>query len=723
MNVLGVSAYYHDSAAALVCDGRLVAASQEERFSRVKHDARFPARAFRACLEQGGVEAAALDAVCFYEKPLLHLERAIETALAVAPRGRAAFARGLSRWLGDRLRFERELRSLGFSGRVLFAGHHESHAASAFFASPFPEAAVLTVDGVGEWSTVGIWTGSGGRVTPVCEQRFPHSLGLLYSTMTAYLGFEVNEGEYKVMGLSPYGTPRYSERLLEHVLHLCEDGSLSLNMEHFAFLEGDTRMWSPRWEELLGVPPRTPGAELRREHADLAASVQDVTERVVSRLAEHAAELTGLRHLCLAGGVALNSVAAGKLATSGRFSGVFVQPAAGDAGGAVGAAFVGYHHALLQPRVEPVTEGMRSASLGPSFDDATCLAALRANDLEGEQLGASLPRRVAELLNAGEVVGWLSGPMEFGPRALGHRSILADPRSPDMRERVNLKVKFREGFRPFAPIVMASRVSEWFEWSGPSPYMSFVVPTRGFDAIKQGEPEWLRSVRHGPLPAVTHVDGSARVQTASAADPAELHAVLVEFERLTGVPVLLNTSFNVGGEPIVCSPDDACRSFLASGLDALVLEGWLVRRPADRPPTRQPPPARPRPPDLRATARRGLRSAALLALTCGVLLLIGRGRWALVPALSCVALVFSARFAPGALAKLEDRVHAWAARAGGASAFAAAWLLHLLLLTPVGRLRRRRGKDPLGLGTKRDAESYFVPVPATDLEDPYDRMY
>ena len=586
MRILGISAYYHDSAACFLEDGRIVAAAQEERFSRRKHDAAFPVHAARACLREGGVGIEEVDAVAFYDKPFVKFERILETHLAMAPRGLAAFLQAMPQWIGKKLWIPDLVeKELGHRGTVLFPEHHESHAASAFFPSPFRRAAILTLDGVGEWTTASFGAGRDGRVELRAELRFPHSLGLLYSAFTAFTGFKVNSGEYKVMGLAPYGEPRYVRAILEHVVDLKADGSFRMNMEYFDYCAG-LRMTSPRFEALVGGPPRKPEGELTQREMDLARSIQDVTEEIVLRMARHVRRETGERHLCLAGGVALNCVANGKLLREGVFDDLWIQPAAGDAGGAIGAALVAHHHHFGGAAPEKTGRDLQRGSyLGPAYGEADLRAFLAARALPHERLDDdALLERVADLLAREAVVGWFQGRMEFGPRALGNRSILGDPRSPTMQRKMNLKIKFRESFRPFAPSVLAERVSDWFELDRESPYMLLVaeVKRERQRAMSEGERrlwgiEKLNVVR-SEIPAVTHVDYSARVQTVHRDDNPRYHALLERFERRTGCPVLVNTSFNVRGEPIVESPLDAWRCFMRTEMDALVLGNFVLSK-------------------------------------------------------------------------------------------------------------------------------------------------
>ena len=599
MRVLGISAHFHDSAAALVEDGVVVAAAQAERFSRVKHDASFPRCAVAFCLGRAG---GAPDAVVYYEKPLLKFERVLSTAFAVAPAGFKAFTTAMPAWLRQKLwvprEIETELRAAGCDvrGRVRFCGHHEAHAASAFFPSPFERAAVLTIDGVGEWSTATWGRGLGAALRLEAELRFPHSLGLLYSAFTYHCGFRVNSGEYKLMGLAPYGEPRYRDLILGKLLDLRDDGSFRLNPVYFDTLKGQ-RMTGERFSRLFGGPPRAPDGAITQRECDLARSIQEVTEEIVLRMARHVHRATGERNLCLAGGVALNCVANGRLLREGPFERIWVQPAAGDAGGALGAALAYYHGAAGGARrADGARDAMSGAFLGPDHDDETAAAALAARGVPAERLGGpdEVARRIAERVAGGAVVGVVQGRAEYGPRALGARSILADPRSPDMQALLNRRIKFRESFRPFAPVVLAERASEYFDLPCASPYMLFTAPVaagrRGASAAGSTLSERLRAVR-SDIPAVTHVDGSARVQTVDRRENPFLHRVLSEFDRLTGCPVLINTSFNVRGEPPVCHPREAIEGFLATGIDMLVLGSYVAEKSALPPGLARPRPA------------------------------------------------------------------------------------------------------------------------------------
>ena len=554
-HIVGISAYYHDSAAALLRDGQIVAAAQEERFSRKKNDERFPIHAVAFCLKHAGISEADLDAVVFYDKPITKFARLLESYLAVAPRGFITFPRVLPSWLSEKLNLRKTIRDElpGFRKecKILFTEHHQSHAASAFYPSPFKEAAILTVDGVGEWATSTIGRGSGNDIEILKELRFPHSLGLLYSAFTAYCGFRINSGEYKLMGLAPYGEPKYAPAILDHLIDLKPDGSFWLNMDYFAFLRSLV-MTNDKFHALFGGPPRKPESPIETRHKHVAASIQAVTNEVMLRLARHAREITGLKHLCMAGGVALNCVANGCILRERIFDDLWIQPAAGDAGGALGAALT-----LAKTRCD-----MQASLLGPEFTDAEIESTLRSHSAVYDKVDdKELLQRTAELIASEKVVGWVQGRMEFGPRALGNRSILGDARSPKMQSQMNLKIKFRESFRPFAPVVRLERTPDYFDLDRESPYMLLVAPV-----FQKG------------IPAVTHVDNSARIQTLKREDNPRFYALLETFEKLTGCPVMINTSFNVRGEPIVCTPDDAYRCLVNTEMDHLVIGNFVLDR-------------------------------------------------------------------------------------------------------------------------------------------------
>jgi len=590
MDILGISAFYHDSAACLVRDGVIVAAAQEERFTRLKHDPGFPAHAVDYCLAEGGLEPEQLDAVSFYDKPILKFDRILETYLSYAPRGFRSFMAMLPAWAGQKLRLPREIdKGLHnrYRGPIFFPAHHESHAASAFFPSPFEEAAICTIDGVGEWSTTTVGYGEGNRVHLLEEIRFPHSLGLLYTAFTYYLGFKVNSGEYKVMGLAPYGDPKYVDLMTEHLIDIRDDGSYWMDMRYFNYCEGLT-MTSERLHRLFGGPPRKPESDLTQRDMDIAASLQVVTERVMLNIARHARERTGKRDLCLAGGCALNCVANGRILREGIFDRVWIQPAAGDAGGAAGAALVAWHHIYQKPRTAQLPDAQSGSYLGPAFSDEQICAFL-------DEAGAAYTRlenvddvieSTAQALADSKVVGWFQGRMEYGPRALGNRCILGDARSPEMQKVINLKIKFRESFRPFAPTVLADKCAEYFELDGgvDSPYMLLVADVRrdkrrgnldedrklfGLDRLNR-----VRST----VPAITHVDYSARIQTVDSRRNPLYYRLIQSFERKTGCPVIINTSFNVRGEPIVCTPRDAYHCFMCTDMDMLVMGNCVLRK-------------------------------------------------------------------------------------------------------------------------------------------------
>ncbi len=558
--ILGISAFYHDAAAAILVDGVVVAAAQEERFTRKKHDESFPINAIEFCLNEANIEIEDLDFVAFYEKPFLKFERILETQLAFAPRGLKSFLTAMPIWLKSKLYLSQVIRKglqKRFKKRIVFSQHHESHAASAFFNSPFQNAAILTVDGVGEWATTTMGVGNDNEIELTHELTFPDSLGLLYSAFTYFCGFRVNGGEGKLMGLAPYGDPKYVETIFKNLVDLKADGSLRLNQNYFNYCAGDT-MTSAKFSDLIGGPPRVADSEITQREKDLASSIQAVTETILLKMANHLHAQTAMENLCIAGGVGLNCVANGRIRREGPFKNVWVQPAAGDSGGAIGAATFVWHQLLGKPRS---TSNCVSPFLGPKCSDVESdLNLLGANFEMLER--ANLESVVSQHLAESKIVGWFQGPMEFGPRALGNRSILADPRNPEMQNLVNEKVKFREGFRPFAPAVLESRVSEFFEDETPSPFMLFAATV-------------LESKRD-QIPAVTHVDGSARVQTVNANDNPKFHGLITSFDRLTGCPMLLNTSFNVRGEPMVCSVQDAYRCFMKSGMDVLVVEDFLL---------------------------------------------------------------------------------------------------------------------------------------------------
>jgi carbamoyltransferase len=571
-HILGLSAYYHDSAACLLTNGDIRAAAQEERFSRRRHDSSFPFHSIRYCLEAGGISLQDLDAVVFYDKPLLKFDRLLETYLAYAPKGIRSFLTAMPLWLKDKLflkdRLRQELAELSPTGKrlpieILFSEHHQAHAASAFYPSPYSSAAVLCLDGVGEWTTTSAWQGRDNTLTPLWDIPFPHSLGLLYSAFTYHTGFRVNSGEYKVMGLAPYGKPKYVQTIMDNLIDVKADGTFRLNLDHFEYCVG-LKMTNDRFSRLFGGPPRKPESQLTQREMDMARSIQEVTEIIMLRLATTLFSETGERNLCLAGGVALNCVANGRILREGSFEGIWIQPAAGDAGGALGAALAVWHEYMGHPREsDGIHDTMQGCLLGPLFTDEPIERFLREQSISSVFWNdCDLFSQVAAYLAAGKVVGWFQGRMEFGPRALGARSILGDPRDPGMQSTMNLKIKFRESFRPFAPSVPRESVSEYFEMDVDSPYMLLVAPVRAGRSI----------------PAVTHIDHSARIQTVEETTNPRYYKLLKAFEAKTGCSVLVNTSFNVRGEPIVCSPEDAYRCFMRTNMDVLVLGNYVIRK-------------------------------------------------------------------------------------------------------------------------------------------------
>lgn len=595
MRILGISAFYHDSAAALVEDGHIIAAVQEERFSRIRHDAAFPARAIAYCLQTAQCRLEDVDFVVFYDKPFLKFERLLTTYAALAPRGFRSFLTAMPIWIKEKLQQKNILRKeltkrapqIDWTKRLLFSEHHQSHAASAFYPSPFDDAVILTLDGVGEWTTSSVAVGHGNRIEVKQEIHFPHSLGLLYSAVTYYIGFRVNSGEYKVMGLAPYGQPRFKSLLMDKVIDVKDDGSFRLDLSYFDYCTA-LRMTNDKFSALFGQPRRGPDEPLEAFHMDMAASVQAVTEEVMLRMVHALARNHAIPNLCLAGGVALNCVANGKIIRSGAFERVWIQPAAGDSGGALGAALAVWHQHLDQPRTVPATGGdaMAGGYWGPAFDDAECARRLSGAGARFSQIHdeAELVKATADALAAGQAVGWMQGRMEFGPRALGNRSILGDPRSPTMQHDLNLKIKFRESFRPFAPAVLREAASEWFELDIDSPYMLVVAPVAARHRIPVTPADEARkgmdalTVCRSALPAITHVDYSARIQTVDEAVNPRFAALLRTFAAKTGCPVLINTSFNVRGEPMVCTPEEAFTCFMGTGLDLLVVGNCLLRK-------------------------------------------------------------------------------------------------------------------------------------------------
>ncbi len=589
--ILGLSAFYHDSAACLLIDGHIVAAAQEERFTRLKHDPAFPRAAIDYCLQEAGLTVQQLDLVAFYEKPFLKFDRILHSYLACAPQGLRSFLMAIPLWIKERI-WMKELmkKELSYDGKILFCEHHEAHAASAFFPSPFQEAAFLTIDGVGEWTTTSFGHGRANRVDLHSELHFPHSLGLLYSAFTYYTGFKVNSGEYKLMGLAPYGEPRYAELILRELIDLKNDGSFRLNMRYFNYSAGLT-MTNSAFDRLFGGPPRRPESRLSQRDMDLARSIQEVTEEIIFRMAREAQHQTGSKNLCLAGGVALNCVANGRLQREGLFDRIWIQPAAGDAGGALGAALLAWHQYLAHPRqADGRHDSQHGSYLGPAFGPDQIRQFLRERNVAFAEVDdQQLPEFIADLIHSGKVVGWFQGRMEFGPRALGARSILGDARSPKMQEVMNLKIKFRESFRPFAPAVLREKVAEYFDFDGDSPYMLLTVPVNSAerrplsaaDAKLSGMAKLL-TVRSS-IPAVTHVDYSARIQTVSRDHLPPFYDLIKTFADKYGCPVIINTSFNVRGEPIVCTPEHAYLCFMRTNMDYLVLGNFILEKTEQKP--------------------------------------------------------------------------------------------------------------------------------------------
>jgi len=591
MNIVGISCFYHDSAACLVSDGRIIAAVQEERFSRKKHDSAFPIKSISWCLREAGASVKDLDYVVFYDKPWIKFERILETSLAYAPSGIRQFIQAMPVWLKQKLWIPEIIRKeLNYEGKILFSGHHESHAASAFYPSPFSEAAFLTLDGVGEWETASFGIGRGNELELEYYLKFPHSLGLLYSAFTYYAGFKVNSGEYKLMGLAPYGEPKYTELILNELIDLKTDGSFRMNMEYFAYCNG-LKMINRRFEELFGLPARKPETRITKEYMDVASSIQKVTEEIMLRMSRHVHKATGMENLCLAGGVALNCVGNGKILREGPFKRIWIQPASGDAGGAMGAALLAWYKYLGNKRNSDGKRDQQKASLlGPEYSDEYIGQFLAREGMPYKKLPiGDIPEVVSDLIAQGKVIGWFQGKMEFGPRALGARSIIGDSRNPEMQSRMNLKIKYRESFRPFAPTVLADKANDWFDLDSDSPYMLLVAPIKEDKKIKPDSSsaglagfEKLKAER-SVVPAVTHVDYSARVQTVSRQDNSLYYDTINSFYKKTGCPVIINTSFNVRGEPLVCSPEDAVRCFMRTEMDYLIMGSFLLNKEEQKP--------------------------------------------------------------------------------------------------------------------------------------------
>ncbi len=591
MKILGISAFYHDSAACLVQDGKIISAAQEERFTRKKHDFSFPKNAINYCLQDSGLKGNDLDFVAFYDKPFIKFERLLETYLTYAPLGIQSFIKAMPLWIKQKLWMKDFIqKELDFEGKIIFTEHHESHAASAFFPSPFQKAAFLTIDGVGEWTTASYGIAQDNQIKIMAEIRFPHSLGLLYSAFTYYTGFKVNSGEYKLMGLAPYGEPKYKDSILSELMDLKEDGSFKLNMKYFNYCAGLT-MTNKKFEQLFGGPPRKPESRLTQRHMDLARSVQVVTEEVMLRMARHVYKETGLKNLCLAGGVALNCVGNGRLLREGPFENIWIQPAAGDAGGALGAALFVWYQYLENKRITDNNKDFQKGSyLGPQFNNGHILDYLNRNNIPYIELhDEEIPERIADLIAAQKVIGWFQGRMEFGPRALGSRSIIGDARSPKMQEIMNLKIKFRESFRPFAPSVIKERASEFFKIDRESPYMLLVAPvTERIRRQVSEEKQQLSGldklhVVRSSIPAVTHVDYTARIQTVNKDDNPLYYTMIAKFDEKYACPVIINTSFNVRGEPIVCTPGDAYLCFMRTNMDYLLMGNYLIEKKHQKP--------------------------------------------------------------------------------------------------------------------------------------------
>ena len=583
MYILGISCFYHDSAACIVRSGKIVAAAQEERFTRKKHDPSFPAKAIKSCLKEAGITIENVDHLVYYDKPILTFERLLMSYLTVAPKGLRSWLESMPLWLGQKLNIPKVIkRETGYKGDVLFTEHHEAHAASAFYPSPFDEAAILTMDGVGEWATASYAVGRGKDLELLKELHFPDSLGLLYSAFTYFTGFRVNSGEYKLMGLAPYGAPKYKDLILSDLIDLKDDGSIRLNLSYFDFL-GGLKMTNKRFDDLFGGPPRQPETEITQREMDIAASIQSVTEEVVMKMARHVHKETNQKNLCLAGGVALNCVANGRVLREGPFENIWIQPAAGDAGGALGAALSVWHRYLGNDRANPKgSDSQRGSYLGPSFSDEEVKAFLESKGYPYHRLNyVDRSRFIAEHIAQGKIVGYMTGRMEFGPRALGARSILGDPRREDTQTVMNLKIKYRESFRPFAPSVLEEKAAEYFDIDRSSPYMLLVADVKEQRRLSQpskdGMPMLERlKVKRSDIPAVTHLDYSARLQSVNKEDKPDYHAVISEFEQLTGCAVVVNTSFNVRGEPIICTPEDAYRCFMRTEMDVLVIENCML---------------------------------------------------------------------------------------------------------------------------------------------------
>lgn len=591
MYILGISAFYHDSAACLVKDGEILSAVQEERFTRKKHDYNFPKKAIEFCLKNAGITVSQLDLISFYDKPFLKFERLLETYLTYAPIGIRSFIKSMPLWIKEKLWMKEMIKEqLGYDGRVIFPEHHESHAASAFYPSPYSKAAILTMDGVGEWTTTSYGIGEENNIQILADIKFPHSLGLLYSAITYYTGFRVNSGEYKVMGLAPYGEPKYKQMIYDHLIDVKDDGSFRMNMEYFNYCQGLT-MTNRKFDKLFGGPPRKPETNLTQKEMDIARSLQEVTEEIVLKLGNHVYKETGFKNLCLAGGVALNCVANGRLLREGPFENIWIQPAAGDAGGALGAALTGWYKYHNKPRtVNEKTDSQKGSYLGPEFSEKEINDFIKSNKIAASKLSEDdLINKTAELIASEKVIGWFDGKMEFGPRALGSRTIIGDARSPKMQATMNIKIKFRESFRPFAPSVLAEKVNKYFEIEKESPYMLLVADVKKERRITMTDEEHKKwgidklNVVRSDIPAITHVDYSARLQTVHKETNPRYYKLISQFEKNTGYAVIINTSFNVRGEPIVCTPEDAYKCFMRTNMDYLVLGNFILSKENQKP--------------------------------------------------------------------------------------------------------------------------------------------
>ncbi len=739
MYILGISAYYHDSAACLVRDGEILAAAQEERFTRKKHDHNFPSNAVDYCLKHAGITVDDLDFVAFYDKPLLTFERLLETYIDYAPKGLRSFLKAMPIWLKEKLWTRENIaKALNYEGKILFTEHHESHAASAFFPSPFESAAVVTMDGVGEWATTSYGYGQGNELHLQKELRFPHSIGLLYSAFTYYLGFKVNSGEYKVMGLAPYGEPRYTERILDELVELHEDGSVRLNMKYFNFAAGLT-MTNSAFDELFAEPRREPESELRQIHLDLARSVQEVTELAMVKIARYVQKETGEKNLCLAGGVALNCVGNGRILRENIFENIWIQPAAGDAGGALGAALSVWYQYLGNEReaANYQANGKKNYYLGPNFTNDEITSFLDSVGAKYQKLPRTeLNETVAEYLADEKVVGWFQGRMEFGPRALGGRSILGDARSPKMQTQMNLKIKFRESFRPFAPSVLREKVSDYFELETDSPYMLLVAPVRENLRVEMTEEEQKLfgieklNLRRSTIPAVTHIDYSARIQTVRAEESPAYHGLISAFDDLTGCPIVVNTSFNVRGEPIVCSPQDAYRCFMKTEMDFLVMEDILLDKRAQNGnlPVESVAEQTPKSVETEQVTNKQARNTALVVAT--VLFLIAS--WNFYRSRETIVIIFASLSAIFALTgiflpKPAKLFHIYwmklAMFLGHINSIILLTLLFYLMFVPYNLISRIIGRDPLQRRGKKGASNWTVRETTRQTKERFERLF